>query len=62
MRAATRAGTARGGHPLPVSQIKAIALAENAAIVDALVRRDGQTARQLIHAYLLRTLLTATDS
>jgi GntR family transcriptional repressor for pyruvate dehydrogenase complex len=51
-----------GGHRLPVSAVLEHAIADNAAIVDALCRRDGGVARDLIRANLTRTLLSVGDS
>ncbi|MDB5515513.1 MAG: FadR family transcriptional regulator [Tardiphaga sp.] len=51
-----------GGHPLPVSAVREAAARDNAAIVEALRKRDGAAARELINTYLVRTLMSASDS
>jgi GntR family transcriptional repressor for pyruvate dehydrogenase complex len=51
-----------GGHPLPISAVREAAARDNAAIVEALRKRDPLAARELISAYLLRTLVSASDS
>ncbi|WP_426413349.1 FadR/GntR family transcriptional regulator [Bradyrhizobium ganzhouense] len=49
-------------HPLPMSAVREAAAHDNAAIVDALTRRDAATARELIRSYLLRTLMSVSES
>ena len=51
-----------GGHPLPISAVREAAARDNAAIVEALRKRDGAAARELINTYLVRTLMSASDS
>jgi GntR family transcriptional repressor for pyruvate dehydrogenase complex len=51
-----------GGHLLPVSAVREAAARDNAAIVEALRKRDGAAARELINTYLVRTLMSASDS
>lgn len=58
-----KAGWGRpGGHPLPISAVREAAARDNAAIVDALRKRDAATARELIGSYLLRTLMSVSES
>jgi DNA-binding FadR family transcriptional regulator len=51
-----------GGHHLPVSAVKEAAVQDNAAIVDALQRRDVKAAHELIRTNLMRTLLSVSGS
>ncbi len=51
-----------GGHPLPISAVREAAARDNAAIVEALRRRDGAAARELINTYLVRTLMSVGGS
>jgi DNA-binding FadR family transcriptional regulator len=51
-----------GGHRLPVSTLREAAVNDNAAIVEALQRRDAEAARDLIQSNLLRTLLSVGGS
>jgi GntR family transcriptional repressor for pyruvate dehydrogenase complex len=51
-----------GGHPLPISAVREAAARDNAAIVEALRSRDAVAAREVIRSYLLRTLLSVSDS
>ncbi|TCR66409.1 FCD domain-containing protein [Bosea sp. BK604] len=58
-----RAGWGRpGGHPLPISAVREAAARDNAAIIDALRQRDAVKARELISNYLLRTLMSVSES
>lgn len=58
-----KAGWGRpGGHPLPISAVREAAARDNAAIVEALRKRDAAAARELISTYLLRTLMSVSDS
>lgn len=50
------------GHHVPIGAVREAAVRDNAAIVDALCRRDTATARDLIRAYLLRTLMSVGGS
>ena len=50
------------GHPVPIGAVREAAVRDNAAIVEALRRRDTATARELIRAYLLRTLMSVGGS
>lgn len=47
---------------MPAGAVREAAMRDNAAIVDALGRRDTETARDLIRAYLLRTLMSVGGS
>ncbi len=51
-----------GGHPLPISAVREVAARDNAAIVEALRSRDAAAARDAIRGYLLRTLMSVSDS
>jgi GntR family transcriptional repressor for pyruvate dehydrogenase complex len=51
-----------GGHPLPISAVREAAARDNAAIVEALRKRDAAAARELISTYLLRTLMSVSSS
>ena len=51
-----------GGHHLPISTLREAAVSDNAAIVEALQRRDAKAARDLIQSNLLRTLLSVGGS
>lgn len=51
-----------GGHPLPISAVREAAAHDNAAIVEALRKRDGAAARELINTYLVRTLMSVGGS
>lgn len=51
-----------GGHHVPIGAVREAAVRDNAAIVEALGRRDTETARELIRAYLLRTLISVGGS
>lgn len=58
-----KAGWGRpGGHPLPISAVREAAARDNAAIIDALRDRDANKARELISGYLLRTLMSVSES
>jgi GntR family transcriptional repressor for pyruvate dehydrogenase complex len=58
-----KAGWGRpGGHPLPISAVREAAARDNAAIIDALKLRDAVKARELISGYLLRTLMSVSES
>lgn len=58
-----KAGWGRpGGHLLPIGAVREAAARDNEAIVDALVRRDTEAARELIRTYLLRTLMSVGGS
>jgi GntR family transcriptional repressor for pyruvate dehydrogenase complex len=47
---------------VPIGAVREAAVRDNAAIVEALCRRDTETARELIRAYLLRTLMSVGGS
>ena len=51
-----------GGHRLPIGAVREAAARDNGAIVEALTRRDGAAARDLIRQYLLRTLMSVDAS
>ena len=51
-----------GGHPLPISAVREAAARDNARIVEALQKRDAAKARELISSYLLRTLMSVSES
>ena len=51
-----------GGHPLPISAVREAAVRDNAEIVAALRSRDAVAAREAIRTYLLRTLMSVSDS
>jgi GntR family transcriptional repressor for pyruvate dehydrogenase complex len=51
-----------GGHPLLSSAVRAAAARDNAAIVEALRRRDAAAASEMIRTYLLRTLMSVSDN
>lgn len=51
-----------GGHPLPISAVREAAARDNALIVEALRKRDAAKARELISSYLLRTLMSVSES
>lgn len=51
-----------GGHHLPISALREAAVSDNAAIVEALQRRNAKAARDLIQSNLLRTLLSVSGS
>jgi GntR family transcriptional regulator, transcriptional repressor for pyruvate dehydrogenase complex len=58
-----KAGWGRpAGHPLPMSAVREAAARDNQAIIDALTRRDAAAARELIRGYLLRTLMSVSES
>ena len=58
-----KAGWGRpAGHPLPMSAVREAAARDNAAIVEALTKRDAAAARELIRSYLLRTLMSVSES
>lgn len=58
-----KAGWGRpGGHPLPISAVREAAARDNAAIIEALRQRDAARARELINNYLLRTLMSVSES
>jgi DNA-binding FadR family transcriptional regulator len=58
-----KAGWGRpAGHHVPIGAVREAAVRDNAAIVEALCRRDTETARALIRAYLLRTLMSVGGS
>lgn len=58
-----KAGWGRpGGHMLPIGAVREAAAKDNEAIVEALVRRDTEAARELIRTYLLRTLMSVGGS
>lgn len=46
--------------PLPISAVREEAARDNEAIVEALRRRDAAAAREMIRAYLLRTLVSVS--
>jgi DNA-binding GntR family transcriptional regulator len=47
---------------LPIGAVREQAARDNAAIIEALRQRDGAVARELIRAYLLRTLMSVSTS
>lgn len=51
-----------GAHPAPVAAVREKAWEANAAIVEALRARDGDTARERIRSYLIDTLSTTSQS
>jgi GntR family transcriptional repressor for pyruvate dehydrogenase complex len=58
-----KAGWGRPGKvPLPIGAVREQAARDNAAIVEALRQRNGAAARELIRAYLLRTLMSVSTS
>jgi GntR family transcriptional regulator, transcriptional repressor for pyruvate dehydrogenase complex len=48
--------------PLPISAVREQAVRDNEAIVEALRKRDGAAAREMIRAYLVRTLMSVSTS
>jgi DNA-binding FadR family transcriptional regulator len=50
------------GHPGPLALVREAACRDNAAIIAALRARDGKRARELMHDYLVRTLLSVSNA